>query len=300
MGEVSLFITLLCTLMSAHYIAGSQVNYLKDNGLPLLHVDPSSAAIVNKSTKTQQPDEGAYYVFNAGYEMNSQYYYGIEVTTDVYGLSLDGEQNSGILVSIANKGDDQSSTNALVIGWHVYPRLNGDAHAHFFVRWTIDGYRKTGCYNLDCPGYVPEAGISIVPGVAIDTVSEPGGIKHIIIFKIFKDGAGDWLLHCGWDSEPYLIGRFPASLFTTLRNKANYMKVAGYAVARTTHLAPMGSGYLPNNPKAASFSNVQLIDQDGQTSKIPQDLPATQTFPSIYSVSPINFEGKFTYGGPLE
>lgn len=51
--------------------------------------------------------------------MNSQYYYGIEVTTDVYGLSLDGEQNSGILVSIANKGDDQSSTNALVIGWHV-------------------------------------------------------------------------------------------------------------------------------------------------------------------------------------
>uniref|UniRef100_A0A0D9V7H6 Neprosin PEP catalytic domain-containing protein n=1 Tax=Leersia perrieri TaxID=77586 RepID=A0A0D9V7H6_9ORYZ len=253
----------------------SQDNFLKDDGLALLHVDPSSSTVVNRSIKTQQSNEGAYSIFYAGYQINSQSYYGIEVTTDVYDLHLDGEQHSGIMVSFDSRGDDktQSNVNELIVGWHVYPRYYGDSHVHFFVRWTRDGYKKTGCYNLDCPGYVPEDGVSIVPGLAIDPVSVPGGIKHIIIFKIFKDNTGDnWLLYCGLGSEPYLIGRFPSSLFTTMRNKADYMKIGGFAVARTTRLAPMGSGYLPTNPKAASFSNVQLIDQDGLTSKIPRDI----------------------------
>uniref|UniRef100_J3L5J8 Neprosin PEP catalytic domain-containing protein n=1 Tax=Oryza brachyantha TaxID=4533 RepID=J3L5J8_ORYBR len=296
MGEVNLFIELLCVLIFAQYIAGSQD--LKDDRVTSLHQDPSIYMIVNRSIKTQQSNgQGAYFVFSAGYEMNSESYYGIEVTTDVYGLSVDQEQNSGAMVGIGSKGDD---VNAIVVGWHVYPKYYGDAYPHFFVRWMRDSHQQTGCYNLDCPGYVPEPGSSIVPGISINPVSEPGGTKHIIIFKIFKDGAGDWLLHCGLDSEPYLIGRFPASLFTTLRTKADYMRVAGYAVSRTTHLAPMGSGYLPTNPKAASFSNVQLIDQDGLTSKIPRDLPAIENSPSMYSASPIDFEGKFTYGGPLE
>ena len=65
------------------------------------------------------------------------------------------------------------------------------------------------------------------------------------------------------------------------------------------HLAPMGSGFLPNNIKAASFSNIQLIDQNGQASKVRRDHPVFIDDGNIYSVSPINAEGKFTYGGPL-
>lgn len=49
-----------------------------------------------------------------------------------------------------------------------------------------DGYKSTGCYNLQCHGYVPEPNIHTVPGIAIDAVSTPDGVKRTIIFKVFK------------------------------------------------------------------------------------------------------------------
>uniref|UniRef100_A0A0E0JQN6 Neprosin PEP catalytic domain-containing protein n=1 Tax=Oryza punctata TaxID=4537 RepID=A0A0E0JQN6_ORYPU len=91
--------------------------------------------------------------------------------------------------------------------------------------------------------------------------------------------------------EPHLVRCFPGYLFNNLRNKADCIKIVGYAVTAKRHLAPMGSG------KAASFSNIQLIDQSGQASKIPRDIPSMVTDPNIYSISPISREGKFTYGG---
>jgi len=106
-------------------------------------------------------------------------------------------------------------------------------------------------------------------------------------------------LHIGFDSEPYLIGRFPKSLFTGLGDKADTIRLGGFVQTHVPHLAPMGSGFLPNNIKAASFSNIQLIDQNGQASKVQRDHPVFIDDGNIYSVSPINAEGKFTYGGPL-
>uniref|UniRef100_A0A0E0JSF4 Neprosin PEP catalytic domain-containing protein n=1 Tax=Oryza punctata TaxID=4537 RepID=A0A0E0JSF4_ORYPU len=227
-------------------------------------------------------------------------YYGLEVTTDVYGISLlDKKQTSGIVVSLNYIGDyTLPNYNSAVFGWHVQPRLYGDSHVHFYVYWTTDGFQKTGCFNLDCPGYVPEVGTSIMPGIPIKSVSEPDGTKHTIIFKILKDGGGDWLLHFGFDSEPHLVGRFPGYLFNNLRYKADAIKIVGYAVTPKRHLIPMGSGYLSNSRKAASFSHIQFIDQSGHASKIPQDTPSMVTDPNIYSISPISPEGKFTYGGP--
>ncbi|TVU36705.1 hypothetical protein EJB05_18649, partial [Eragrostis curvula] len=183
---------------------------------------------------------------------------------------------------------------------YVYPELYGDSKTHFYVYWTRDGYQKTGCYNLKCPGYVPEANVPIVPGITIDSLSEPGGVKRTIICKIFKDSTGDWLLHVGFNSEPYLVGRFPKSLFTTLSEKADAVRLAGFAVTRTTNLVPMGSGFLPDNTKAASFSDIQLIDQNGVTSKVQKDQPVVIVDKKVYSASPISNEGKFTYGRPWE
>ncbi|TVU36480.1 hypothetical protein EJB05_18416, partial [Eragrostis curvula] len=137
-------------------------------------------------------------------------------------------------------------------------------------------------------------------GVAIDAVSDPDGVKRTIIFKVFKDSVGDWLVHIEFDSEPYLIGRFPKSLFTSLGDKSDNIRIAGFVVSSTTQLAPMGSGFLSDNVKAASFSNIQLIDQNGNKAKVERDQPAFFSDKNIYSVSPINVEGKFTYGGPLK
>lgn len=76
--------------------------------------------------------------------------------------------------------------------------------------------------------------------------------------------SGDWLVHCGLDRDPQLIGRFPRSLFTGgFAEKAVGVLFGGVVAAPLTNPAPMGSGYLPTDVKsAASISNIQLIDQD--------------------------------------
>ncbi|RCV28034.1 hypothetical protein SETIT_5G373600v2 [Setaria italica] len=229
----------------------------------------------------------------AAHIMSMQNIHGIEVTSDVYGFSIDQDEQSGIFVQIINRGDGtKSSFDGLSVGWHVYPGLYGDSKTHFYR----DGYQRTGCYNLKCPGFVPEANVPMVPGVVIHAVSDPNGVKRTIIFKILKKCSSYfpmvmqvwlcletyyWLVHLGFDSEPYLIGRFPKSLFTSLGNQANEIQLAGTVVTPTTHLAPMGSG-------------------SKQSYMVRQDLPTFMTDKNIYSVSPVGVDGKFTYGGPLE
>ncbi|KAL6853579.1 hypothetical protein ACP4OV_019608 [Aristida adscensionis] len=311
MGNVSLFVVFLSIIFS-HNISrfcGYALNqgniygaFLGDEvGQNSTCLDGSLFKITNKSCVVQQSydrdatqlDTGAIVTFLAGHAMDSQNYYGVEVTSDVYGFPInEQEAESGIIVHVSSgKG---SSRNAIDVGWHVNPGLYGDFKTHFYVHWT-----GTGCFNLDCPGYVPDEG-TVRPGATIDAVSDPNGVKRTIIFKLFKDSTGDWLLHIGFDSEPYLLGRFPKNLFTTLGDKADTIALSGYVVTHTTNLIPMGSGFLSENAKAASFSNIQIIDQNGQASKITQDQPAIVEDKKLYSVSPINAEGMFTYGGPAQ
>jgi hypothetical protein len=40
------------------------------------------------------------------------------------------------------------------VGWQNYPAHYGDNNSHLFIYWTADGYKTTGCYNLDCVGFV--------------------------------------------------------------------------------------------------------------------------------------------------
>ncbi|KAF8046643.1 hypothetical protein N665_3558s0002 [Sinapis alba] len=47
-----------------------------------------------------------------------------------------------------------SETNSIEVGWQVYPNCYGDSNPHYFIYWTADGYKQTGCYNLACPGFV--------------------------------------------------------------------------------------------------------------------------------------------------
>jgi hypothetical protein len=58
----------------------------------------------------------------------------------------------------------------------------------------------------------------------------------------------------------------------------------------------MGSGSLPSN-NAASISNLQFVDRDGQATLIQSDLAIIADHPKCYYVSPI-IGSKFSYGGP--
>jgi hypothetical protein len=93
------------------------------------------------------------------------------------------------------------------------------------------------------------------------------------------------------------VGHFPASLFDSLSNKATEIMFGGHVrYANGVPSPAMGSGALPSD-KAASFWDLQLIDEDGNSTPINNDPPSIVTDQSSYAISPV--EGaKFSYGGP--
>ena len=123
---------------------------------------------------------------------------------------------------------------------------------------------------------------------------------------IQDSASGDWLVHCGFNNhDTTLIGRYPKSLFTGgFGDRATNIHIGSIVMARNTGLVPMGSGYLPTNDTmatatAASFSNIQIIDQNGHASLLSHDLPGYMSRPDLYSVSPV-INGHFFYGGPYQ
>ena len=112
--------------------------------------------------------------------------------------------------------------------------------------------------------------------------------------------SGDWWVYYGFNSVPTGVGYYPRSLFTYLGDKASQMAFGGVVVAcRADPTPPMGSGSFPNDGQdhAASFTNLRIIDQDGNSKPIMVDLPKLVTDDKCHSVTPID-NGEFFYGGP--
>ncbi|KAJ1261026.1 hypothetical protein BS78_10G276600 [Paspalum vaginatum] len=165
------------------------------------------------------------YAIHSGMVTGSGGIYGFVGTMDVYGFSLRHGQGSATAVWLVDPGDGSRSSEQEIV-----------------VSRSTDGYLKTGCFNKKCNGFQPENGATIAPGDAIDDVSSPNGAKPKLNFKIIKDGvSGDWLVHCGINEEPKLIGRFPRSLFTGgLAAKASAISFGGVVTAPVADPAPMG------------------------------------------------------------
>uniref|UniRef100_A0ACD5TTJ8 Uncharacterized protein n=1 Tax=Avena sativa TaxID=4498 RepID=A0ACD5TTJ8_AVESA len=226
-------------------------------------------------------------------------YYGFVATIDVYDYNISRGQMSVSAFWVANVGNwSKEMYNSIQVGWMVSPDIYGDSHTHFYTHWTRDGYGRSGCYNMQCPGFQLEQGSKIFPGDIISSTST-GRSRHTITVKVFKDKSSqNWWLYCGINNEtPTAVGYYPANIFTTLAEKANSITFGGVSRAiRSLTTPPIGSGSLPSN-NAAFISNLQFVDRDGQTTLIQSDLPIIADNPKCYYVSPL-IDSKFSYGGP--
>ncbi|KAG9440835.1 hypothetical protein H6P81_021000 [Aristolochia fimbriata] len=166
-------------------------------------------------------------------------FYGTQASFNVWKpevRSLDHSSSSKLWVVAA----DQSELNTIEAGWTVDGRLYGDLEPRFFIYWTSDGYRNTGCFNTLCSGFV-SVHKQVPIGAAISPVSKEGGDQFTVVISVWKDQREWWLY-----INDEVVGFWPQQFFNHLNTKADKLMWGGEVSSPNDgDLPPMGSGLNP-------------------------------------------------------
>ncbi|KAL5053966.1 hypothetical protein RYX36_034648 [Vicia faba] len=224
-----------------------------------------------------------------------------------YNLSLQANQFS--LSSIWLESGPSVELNSIKAGIGVHPNLYGDSQVRLTGQWTADGFKKTGCYNILCSGFVQ---VNRDKEYALGTVLHPAGSigsikKSIGLIKIKQDqSTGHWWLII--QKELIYTGYWPRELFTHLQKGASLIKFGGQTYAPPNKDSPpMGSGRLPKeNFKNSGFMGLlEIIDSEYNEHDIkPENMKIyTNSKSECYDLKYHGYEGpfyrqSFLYGGP--
>ncbi|OEL17385.1 hypothetical protein BAE44_0021596 [Dichanthelium oligosanthes] len=190
---------------------------------------------------------------------------------DVYGLELKRGQLSSSSIWVTHSGDgSKSSYNSVIAGWHIHQERYGDYRPHHFILIGRQSYSEIILLNLNSDQWQDKKG-------------------------------GDWWVYYGFNSVPTGVGYYPKSLFTSMAENANQIKLGAFAgTDRTVPSPPIGSGALRNSGqlgRVASFTNLCLVGQDERNNPITGDLPSVVSNNQCYSVTPVAHGACFC-GGP--
>jgi len=184
-------------------------------------------------------------------------------------------------------------------GWQVYPQKYATANSVLFIYWTADGYQTTGCYNLDCPGFV-QTSSSLHLGAGFTNYSVAGGAQFEIKLtrRLYQGG---WWLGLGsmW------VGYYPVSLYQggPLANNAAQVDFGGETVG-TTSWPPMGGGsFAHSGYRHAAYQRLVRYFHNTAGNYVSAGLTPTQPSPSCYTDRTFNKSGTswgtyFYFGGP--
>ncbi|XP_022714533.1 uncharacterized protein LOC111274162 [Durio zibethinus] len=196
-------------------------------------------------------------------------------------------------------GREYSVLNTVEAGWITNSDQN---QTRLFIYWTSDGYEKTGCYNLECPGFV-QTNNKVVLGSLLEPVSTYGGTQFDINIFIHKDKqSGNWWLRI----QQIDVGYWPGSIFTTLSDRADRLSWGGEIVnlqSQGHHTSTqMGSGHFPSEGfnKASYIRNLRHMDESGSIKDAESVVPYV-TRPECYDLQMgdmKNFGTHFLFGGP--
>ncbi|XP_058760639.1 protein neprosin-like [Vicia villosa] len=157
----------------------------------------------------------------------------------------------------------QSFSEFIEVGWQVFPSKYRDNKPRLFVYWTADGYKRTGCYNLECPGFI-QTNREIYLERAIFRTSTYNNNQCGLNLRIEQDtDSGHWWLGYG---DGHIVGYWPSNLFKELKGEAHLVQFGGEVLDVNPsgyHTATsMGSGHFAEEGfgKAAFFSNNQVKD----------------------------------------
>ncbi|KAI3849395.1 hypothetical protein MKW92_036991 [Papaver armeniacum] len=188
-------------------------------------------------------------------------------------------------------------------GWEVNKSLYGGEEPRLFVYWTADQFNSTGCYNIQCTGFVQTTS-KVSLGSGFQNVSIFHGNQYAATFIIFKEkSSGNWWVHV----QGVIIGYWPHFLFKQLSLKATRVDFGGQIL--NTHpnkrhtSTQMGSGHLPSEGgfgTSSQFSRVKVFGGNYEA-KIPERVLMIKTNPSCYGLKLGQADSSgitFYYGGP--
>jgi hypothetical protein len=159
----------------------------------------------------------------------------------------DPQIGDGQLKSLSQQwysADTGNNEQTVEVGWQVNPHRYGNTKPVFFIFWTADCYRKTGCYNLTCNGFVQTNGNWALGGV-LAPWSVKGGAQREIYFSFLLDH-DKWWLFAGGETDANAVGYYPTSIFNggALAKGASNIEFGGEVTGIST-LPPMGSAVPP-------------------------------------------------------
>jgi hypothetical protein len=131
-------------------------------------------------------------------------------------------------------------------GWQNYPAKYGSQNAALFIYWTADNYQNTGCYNLDCPGFV-QVNNTWHLGSGFSAYSTVGGAQYELPIQW-------WLYYGNWwlNVNGTWVGYYPGSIYRggQLSRNATLIEFGGETVSDGGYgyfyYPPMGSGNWAN------------------------------------------------------
>ncbi|CAN0825350.1 hypothetical protein LINGRAHAP2_LOCUS376, partial [Linum grandiflorum] len=247
------------------------------------------------------PTYFSYVHLNLATVLSSSDYYGLNVDMSVWSPQVQPNEFSSSQVSLFN--GEGVKTQSFHAGWMVSKQFFDAMYFSLFECIYRDGTEVSGCYNLECPGFV-QMSSTVVLGSELQPVSIYGGQQFFINLQIHKDfKTGNWWLKIqGTD-----VGYWPAELLPNFKTSAREIQWGG-KVSNTKpkgfHTATqMGSGHFPNEGfgKAAWFNNLEYVDDKGSF----QDVRFIQRVAwedNCYDVEvqdwDNNYGTHFLYGGP--
>lgn len=177
-------------------------------------------------------------------------YYGASALVNIYAPEVKPQQFSAATVFV------DSGTDQIQAGWMVNPDLNGDNNVRLYNLWTRDHRTSTGCYNTQCPGYVHV--YNLIPVNYAFPKTSTQYEKVDVNITVSQADNGDWLFLM----DTQMLGYWPASLFTTLKDGADKISFGGQVYTPTDNSPPMGSGdfFGGNYPKTCYMHQVAVLN----------------------------------------
>ncbi|KAK3438383.1 hypothetical protein EUGRSUZ_C03001 [Eucalyptus grandis] len=189
-------------------------------------------------------------------------------------------------------------------GWAVNPGVYGDRKTRFFVYWTADSGKKTGCFDLTCPGFV-QTSSKVALGAAIHPISTTDGLPYQITLYLFRDpSTGNWWVQY---NEKTNVGYFPPELFAYLPQTAQTVQWGGEVYSSriggfTPHTSTqMGSGQFPILEESSGYVKRIRVRDNSMILKFPEQI---DHYTDEYRCYDVRYLGdyiedpEFYFGGP--